>query len=214
MEKSQNKLLKLAVLVLAAGAGSRMGKIKQLLPFRNKSLLTHALDEALAVTDAVFCVLGANSEIIQSRLEKDYKPFDKIHVLTNTEWRTGMGSSIKEGVQTILKTVALDGIMITLADQPLVDRHFLKKLFESFRNKPDQVVASGYAGRNGVPAIFPKIYFEHLQNLSGDAGARALLNDSKVPKKVISAKAKLVDIDTYDDYIQLLQMSANSHLGS
>jgi molybdenum cofactor cytidylyltransferase len=63
-----NEMKKIAIIILAAGSSSRMGKIKQLLKFKDNTLLETAIEAATASNgNAVFCVLGAHSEIIKKR---------------------------------------------------------------------------------------------------------------------------------------------------
>jgi len=109
----------------------------------------------------------------------------------NDEWREGMASSIRLGVRT-LQFVAKDaeGVLLMTCDQPAVTPQHLNLVMTR-----QEVKASRYAGRNGVPAYFPKKYFGELAALTGDAGARTLLSQSPA----IDLAHGELDVDTAAD---------------
>ena len=190
------------VLLLAAGQSSRMGKPKQLLPVANETLISLALKKAmLASTNGVYCVLGANSDAIQSEL-RDYS----ITIVKNEQWQEGLGKSIAIGTTAILKKESeTQGILILLADQPWVDDTYLEKMISRFKAQPDILVASDYGEFYGVPALFPESYFDQLEKLRGDNGAKELLNSEDIPVLGVRSPEKLNDIDTPEDYEQFLK---------
>jgi CTP:molybdopterin cytidylyltransferase MocA len=93
----------------------------------------------------------------------------------NEEWEEGMASSIRLGVRA-LEFAARDaeGVLLMTCDQPAVTVKHLRRLMTTA-----EVKASRYAGRNGVPAFFPKKYFPTLMELTGDVGARGLLAEAR-----------------------------------
>src|SRR3954454_8502794 len=87
--------LPVAAIVLAAGAATRMGQLKQLLPYRGRTLIQHAVYQALlARFDPVLVVVGAESAAVRSSVASQ-----KSVIVENTYWQSGMGSSISAGVQ-------------------------------------------------------------------------------------------------------------------
>lgn len=188
----------MAILILAAGKASRMGKIKQLLPVGKTTLLGLAIENALnSKADKVYCVLGANSEIIQKSIE--HYPID---VILNENYSLGLSASISKGVD-YLKTEDFDAILIMLGDQPNADANYLNLLMDEHQSQPTKIVASSYNGIFGVPAIFPRTYFYQLLHLKGDKGAKDFLNAAN--NKVLSCKTdQLTDIDTTQDYLDFL----------
>lgn len=190
------------ILLLAAGTSSRMGTPKQLLPIAESTLIELAIKTALeARVAAIYCVLGANIDKIRSKIE-DYS----IEIIENNEWQNGLGKSIAVGTAAILnKEPQTEGIFILLADQPWVDGVYLEMMISSFEDRPDAIIASDYGGFYGVPAIFPKEYFNQIKELDGDYGAKELLNLHKLPIVAVKSPEKLDDIDTPADYEQFLK---------
>lgn len=179
-----------------------MGKPKQLLPVAEDTLIELALKTAIeARVDDIYCILGANFKEIQSIVEKY-----SVEIVENKDWENGLGKSIAVGTSAILKKEPqTEGILILLADQPWVDGSYLEKLISRFEDRPDAIIASDYGGFHGVPAIFAKAYFEQLQELEGDNGAKELLNSRKMPIISVKSPEKLDDIDTPADYEQFLK---------
>jgi len=173
--------------VLAAGASTRLGEPKQLVKLTGETLLERAVRTAReAGCFPVIVVLGASYvEILAYSRLGDALP------VINNEWREGMASSIRLGVRT-LQFVAKDaeGVLLMTCDQPGVTARHLGLLMCR-----QEVKASRYAGRNGVPAYFPKKYFSELMALTGDTGARTLLAQAAAEEL---AHGEL-DIDTAEE---------------
>lgn len=188
-----------AILILAAGSSTRMGKAKLLLLIGKKTLLENAIENAVqSNANQVFCVLGKHAEELQESIRK----YDIISIY-NPNFENGLSSSIVEGIKQIQQD-SYDSVLIMLADQPNIDTLYLNALIESFQNAPSKITASNYSGVCGVPAIFPKHTFSQLLKLKGDKGAKELLNSHM--EDVISIKSdKLIDIDTQDDYLNFLK---------
>lgn len=189
------------VLLLAAGKSSRFGSPKQLLKWKNSNLLQHAIKTASdSNASDVFLVLGANYDQIMEMIHTD-----SVEVIRNQSWEKGLGNSIAFGVNQILeKEIKVDGILLMLADQPLIDSDYLNSIIDTFEVGTNQIIASSYLnGKKGVPVLFDKCFFEQLSNIKGDKGAKALLDN--YANKVISVDGgnNLLDIDTFDDYEKL-----------
>jgi len=190
--------MKIAILILAAGTASRMGEIKQLLPYKETFMVDHVIKNAQEVVEDVYVVLGANAEIIEQKLQNN-----NVKKITNQHYKKGLSSSIICGVKTLLD---YDAILICLADQPKIDVAYYKELIAVFKESSDVIVASRYEGFNGVPAIFPKSYYSKLLELNGDKGAKHLLNSKLNFIKTIASSEKLLDIDTPEDYKKLTNL--------
>ncbi|WP_421809399.1 nucleotidyltransferase family protein [Flagellimonas sp.] len=186
----------ISILILAAGASSRMkGKAKQLLPWKDTTLLGHAVEQAREVSDSVTVVLGARAEHIQNAIP------NTVESIQNYDWELGMGSSISKGMQYILKeNPSLDGILIMLVDQPLLDAPYLNQLKSGFEKDPSKITGTAYGEKVGVPAIFPKHLFLELTQLSGDVGARQIIKAHKKQISVFQPEGKEIDIDTLETY--------------
>ncbi|WP_159020073.1 NTP transferase domain-containing protein [Algibacter sp. L3A6] len=188
----------IVTVVLAAGASTRMGSPKQLLNWGNSTLLEHTLNTVLDLNSSeVVVVLGANFEIIKSEISKY-----PVAVLNNTSWKVGLGKSIAVAVEYIQKlNYKVDGVMIVLADQPLINSRFLGELCNAFSPNNNQIITTSYKnGKRGVPVIFDKHYFEELILLNDDDGAKTLLKTYANSVNSLKPQSENLDIDSKEDY--------------
>src|SRR5579863_1125529 len=133
-------------IILAAGASKRFGSPKQLARVHGQSLLQRTIAHATDSLGAgVTVVLGANAAAIAETL-----PPGSAGTLINRNWQEGIASSIRAGVQRL--SGACDGVMLVLADQPLVGSHTFQRLIAAWRRQPRQIIASHYASTTGLPA--------------------------------------------------------------
>jgi molybdenum cofactor cytidylyltransferase len=191
------KISNIAIVILAAGTSSRLGSPKQLLDYKGKNLLRHAVDTALETEcPSVFVVLGANSELLRKEL-KD-KP---VTVLENTNWQEGMASSIRCGLKYITGTILRpDSIIFMVCDQPFVSSSLLLSLIEKKLETKMPIVASSYYDKLGTPALFHRSFFSMLMELTGDKGAGKLIADNPDKVATVSFPEGITDIDTKEDY--------------
>ena len=184
----------IAAVVLAAGASTRLGESKQLAMLGSETLLERAVRCARkAGCVPVIVVLGAVAvEIIaRSRLG------DAVPVI-NDEWRDGMASSIRLGVRTLgIVAKDVEGVLLMTCDQPASTAEHLLALMGG-----QEMKASRYAGRNGVPAYFPEKHFGELMALTGDAGARSLLAQAAS----VEMQHGELDIDTAEDFARAREL--------
>jgi molybdenum cofactor cytidylyltransferase len=182
--------------ILAAGASARMGSPKQLLELDGKPLLVRTVDAALdSPAWPVVVVLGANAERIRPTLA--HLP---ILITENPAWPEGMASSIRAGITTLQQfSRALDAAVIALCDQPAFSAEVIRRLVAAQQSSGRSIVAAHYSGRHGAPALFLREHFSTLVGLTGEEGARALLNDD--PGRVASVELPelALDLDTPAD---------------
>lgn len=184
------------ILLLAAGESKRLGTPKQLLPYKGKTIIRTIAENAVPL-GKVFVITGAHHDSLVAELQDLGLTF-----IQNPDWQEGMGSSIRTGIINIIENIPeATGVMILLADQPLVTNDHLKILLEAF--KTNEVVLSSYQGINGVPAIIGKSHFKFLSLLTGDKGARSILGQLTGVAHV--AMDDNPDIDTMDDYRKLIK---------
>ena len=193
----------ITLVILAAGASSRMGSPKQLLPWGNGSLITHAVKNALKTkANEVIVVLGANYDTIFHEI--NHFP---ITVVFNEEWELGLGRSIASAIDYINEQLEKpNGVLITLADQPLISTHYLNELISNFKINSNQILATSYQGNKyGVPVLFDSCYFSQLSQLNDDFGAKLILDANKSSVKVFNPPVKNVDLDSKEDYEKFLK---------
>ena len=85
------------IVILAAGASTRLGKPKQLLQYQGKTLLAHAINEATnSNADAIVVILGKNADLFKKEVDEK-----KVRVAVNSSWEEGMASSLRLGLDTL-----------------------------------------------------------------------------------------------------------------
>lgn len=186
-----------AILLLAAGAATRMGEAKQLLPINGKSLLRTTAEEAMrADLGPLTVVLGAFAEQTQKELQGL-----SLSTVMNPDWQEGMGTSIRCGMRKILQEQeSLQGVIIMLADQPYADAQLLSQLVQAHQETKKPIIASAYQETLGVPAYFHHSFFPKLSQLSGAVGARKLIKQEGQQVASIDFPRGNMDIDTPEDY--------------
>ncbi len=195
MDKLPSGATKFGAVVLAAGGSARMGAPKQLLNVRGESLVAHAVAAvAGAGIHPIAVVVGAHSEMVEGQVDRRVA-----QVVVNPDWATGMASSIRAGVAALVSGFpGLGAILVTPCDQPALSAGAVRRLMGSLGGA-DQIVASRYNGRLGSPALFGSGFFEALLALSGDQGARALLNAPSSLVIPIDLPELGLDLDTPKD---------------
>ncbi|MEY2879037.1 MAG: hypothetical protein RLZZ15_1417 [Verrucomicrobiota bacterium] len=203
-----NPPYRFAAVVLAAGASSRMGAPKQLLLVDGQPLLLRAVRAALA-SEAwpVVVVLGAHAEKIRPLLARL-----PVLVADNPAWAEGMASSIRAGVALARQfSRRLDGVLVALCDQPAFSADTVARLVGARHASGASIVAARYGGRCGAPALFAAENFPALVALTGEEGARALLNPPAGDASAIADVAAVdcpelaLDLDTPADLAAMAQ---------
>lgn len=185
-----NKLNNLAILILAAGTSSRLGEPKQLLKYKNESLLKIAVKKALEISSNIFVVLGHEKE----KCEEEIRDFD-ITIIYNKNYKEGMGTSLSCGIN---QTKTFDNTLIMLCDQPFIPISHYKNLIKNIQD--ETIIASIYdeTTNSKVPAIFPRKYYDKLISLNADLGAREILKKENCINIELD-KNLSIDIDTIED---------------
>lgn len=190
----------IAIIILAAGASRRLGKPKQLLVFEGKTLIQNSIDSALSSKiGPVFLVVGSNAQEIIGATN-----VTGIHVLTNSKWEHGIGSSISVGICALKDHPEIDRAIIVLCDQPYVNTSIIAKLVDASARDKNLIIASQYNGATGCPALFPKRFFQDLIALSGNQGAKRIMMNNKENLHLVDFAKGIIDIDTPQDYNKLI----------
>lgn len=187
--------------LLAAGSGSRLGMgPKALLRKTNgETLLATALSALLTGgCHHVVVVLGAGAEQVSAQLETD----ERITVLVNAAWSSGMGSSFALGMS---KAPAKSPVLVALVDQPGLNAELVQRLV--FAHRGGRITAAGYGRdrarlRRGHPVVFAPEHSESAAlSATGDAGARAYLaaHEDLIDLIDCSDLDSGLDIDTIGD---------------
>jgi molybdenum cofactor cytidylyltransferase len=192
------------MIVLAAGASTRLGRPKQLLPFRNTTLLAWVTALVAEVVPVTVVVLGACGIEIEADLRS--KGLEVI-IAHNPEWNQGMGSSVRCGVQALLQTgQALDGIFIVLCDQPYLTKSILQAMKRQQSRTRKKIIACRYGKEDaiGPPVLFGPSYFDALLTLKGEAGAKKVVIQHLQDAAFVRFPKGSLDVDTEPDYQALI----------
>jgi molybdenum cofactor cytidylyltransferase len=130
-------------------------------------------------------VIGARKSEIRPVLDEI-----SVDVVECGDWRDGMSASLRAGLAWA-RACNHDAVVVCACDQPNLETSHVSTLIAIHRTT-HSIVASGYDGTAGVPALFPRTWFDRLAQLDGDRGARALLADATV----VDWPAGAFDLDT------------------
>jgi molybdenum cofactor cytidylyltransferase len=185
-----------AAVILAAGASTRMGCVKQLLTLGAETLLSRAISQARKANfNRIVVVLGAHSDQISPIVSES-----NAEAILNPQWETGLGSSIHAGLAYLRETgPEPDAMAILLVDQPHVTAYHLLAMRRLFRDTQAVIVAARYDGRLGVPALFRREIFPLLAALPPSSGGRQLLRHSGIAVEPFPLPEAAIDIDTPAD---------------
>ena len=196
---------KVAGLLLAAGASTRMGRPKQLMPVSGSGLLDTVLREALrSDLDLVNLVLGHQAQAIKKALKTDLR-HPKLKITFNDQYRDGISTSIRSGLLGV--EVAYDHVMIILADMPRLTSKLINLLLHQYSESSFLLGALQTSTKRSHPVIIGRKFYPALRQLRGDVGARDLFLTH--PDQILLVKPGADyddrDIDTMDDYLDLIE---------
>ena len=202
---------RVAGVLLAAGASTRMGKTKQLLPFGEKTLIERVLVEALnSKLDKVVLVLGYQAVEIK-KIISPVSPQPKLSIIENRQFKQGISSSIIAGLSEVQNSH--DHVMILLGDTPFIHRELINLLLRQYLQSGCSIGAIKGKERPAHPVVFSRELYPELQILQGDVGARALFEKYSDQVCLIEPEGPYdaKDIDTPEDYAGI-QISLNNQI--
>ena len=186
----------IGIIILAAGASTRLGQPKQLLVYEGKTLIQKITEVAINTgCQPVVVVLGAYAAKIEPQLNHF-----RVHIAFNEQWSTGMGSSLQCGLRE-MQAIApnLDATIVMVCDQPFVSTDLLQQLVRGYQTSSCAIVASEYNGIVGVPALFDRTLFSELTTIAGDVGARRMIRHYQSRVLKIPFAEGAIDLDTPED---------------
>lgn len=183
----------LYAIVLAGGSGRRFGSTKQLAMVGDQPMVARAVLNAEDCTGPRTVLVAGNDWAAVVEAARPQQGF----FVVNTDYASGMSGSIAAGVRSVRQQA--DGVLLLLADQPLVTPAHLQDLERAWLRSPDSIVASAYANTCGPPVIFPATRFDELMSLAGDRGARSILDAHRDDMIEIAFEDAAMDIDTPAD---------------
>jgi molybdenum cofactor cytidylyltransferase len=162
----------IAALILAAGGSSRLGRSKQLEPWGGDGTL---LGRVVEVTrqfdvDEIWVVLGADADRILAEVD-----LEDCGIVENPEWAEGLASSLRVGLDAISNRSKAEAVLVVLGDQPGVSPAVVRELIERRRRSRAMAIVPKYRYAWGNPVLIERTLWPRLMSLSGDEGARRLL---------------------------------------
>ncbi|HKP53300.1 MAG TPA: nucleotidyltransferase family protein [Chloroflexia bacterium] len=193
-------LSELAILILAAGRGTRMGRAshpKLLLPWRDgKSILWHTIQSALSLgpREVVVVVRPDLPEMVEALGDLP------VRCVPNPRYEEGMGTSLAVGIGAVSGNA--EAALLMLGDEPDVPRHVVERLIAAYQSEGKSITIPLYGKHVGPPTIFARRIFPELMRLEGDMGARSLIARHPDWTCMIpfDEADRPHDIDTQEDY--------------
>jgi len=197
----------IAAIVLAAGLSRRMGQAKLLMPVGGRPIIRYVVESVLAGgVDSVWVVTGPDVEPIEAALAGF-----EVQIVVNPAPEEGQAGSVRTGIAALPPSV--DAVLIALGDQPALAPSIIPALLAARRASPKLIVAPRYRDGQGNPVLFKREIFPELLRLTGDQGARPIIQ--KDPTRVEWVELDLPmppDVDTPGDYERIrANLRAGNH---
>ena len=198
---------KISGIILAAGLSTRMGEPKQLLPFRDSTIIETVIDNLLgSKLSEVIVVVGHEADKIQTCIQ--HKP---VKIVFNPDYREGMLTSAQYGVGSI--SASADAFAMTLVDLPLITPDLVDMVIEAYIQAEGGIAVPSYNYRRGHPVIFDRRYADDILGLDGNSGGvRSLYKKyaDDIQYVTVDTDRVLTDIDYRQDYEEALQKSLSA----
>jgi molybdenum cofactor cytidylyltransferase len=193
----------LSAIVPAAGMSTRLGRNKLLLPFKGQPLIAHAVDTLVASkVDEIIVVIGHEADQVRTAIGNR-----RVRFVENPDYRLGLSTSVRAGFAAV--PVQATGIMIYLADQPLLETgevNFLIYALAEAGKANKSIVVPLFRGQRGNPVIVRATYKNSLLAITGETGCRRLIKEN--PEQVLTVEMPtdhvVRDIDTMEAYDRLV----------
>jgi CTP:molybdopterin cytidylyltransferase MocA len=201
-ERLAASLLPVGAVVLAAGSSSRMGGAeKLLLEFDGQPMVRHAIEAASN---------GGCHQVVVVYASKDVASAvdGAAELVFNPEAAQGMSTSLRHGLAALRSD--MEAALVVLGDQPLVGSRSVAALLRSWRREGSRpavaMASSSEKPRWTPPVVLSRELWPELEHLSGDAGARQLLDAHPELLDIVPAAGRPDDIDTPDDYAKIVRL--------
>ena len=196
----------IGAIILAAGGSSRLGRPKQLLRFEGRTLLSRTVQAALEAGCApVVVVLGAHAAEVEAEVAGEVAG-GQVLVARNERWSEGLSTSVRAGIDALRAGPARAALLLP-CDQPLLSAALLRQMMQR-QSEGAAIVVCEYVGAWGAPMLFERGLWPQLQVLEGDRGAQKVARDNADLVSAIPFEGGALDIDTDQDFQDLLAQSS------
>lgn len=192
--------MEIVAVILAAGASTRMGRPKMLLPFGDSTVIEAVIGNVTASRVAhTVVVLGYGWTQIFRLIE--HLP---VEIIVNPRPERGMISSVQWALAQMNQSA--DGMLFVLGDQPLIPGWVHDTLITAFAYHPDSIVVPTHQGKRGHPALFSARFRDEIINLPSDNGLNTLLHahPEAVHEVPVDTDTILLQMNTPEEYQQML----------
>lgn len=189
-----------AVVILAAGRSSRMGRAKQLVVVDGESMVRSAVKVALATSaEPVVLVTGAYAEDVAGQVtDLVGKTFGRLHIVHNPAWAEGQAGSMHVGLGALSERCG--AAIFFPVDQPYMPPLLLEQLAAAWQAGAKLAAPAVEGELRGAPALFDRSLWPELYMVRGDVGARGVLRAHAEQVHRVDAPASwLRDLDTPED---------------
>jgi len=188
-------MIELSVVILAGGASKRLGVSKQMIRYRDETLIAQSCRRALQLSSTVTLLSGANRHSVEAEAHKF-----KVDVLHNPNWEVGIANSIGLAVKHEFNS---NRVLLMYCDQPLIPIFHYQALVEQSNQNPDKIVVTESENNYCLPAIFPHRFFYELTTLKDDETAIQLVESHLTEVTSIPCSQAAFSVDEPDDMRRL-----------
>ena len=201
MAGTEIRVERLAAIVLAAGAGSRLGGAKLSRPFGGGLLVDGAIRAALASpARRIVMVTGSDPGLADRAafLAEEAGRADALILCECPGWREGLSASLKSGIEV---AGDIDAALVFLGDMPFIPTGLAAELVQAVAGREAKAAAPIHLGRRGHPVLLTRALLDELDSVVGDKGAGALLQGLGDQLALVPSDdpGVLADIDTPED---------------
>ena len=195
---SKTSIINVAGIIIAAGESKRLGRIKQLLPWRGKSLIEYIIQTARdCKIEPIHVILGSNYDQIAPLIN-----CSGVNIINNQRWKEGKGTSISLGIKSLPEEVKATFVFVV--DQPFLNEKLINTLLNVYEMKKAGITAPYVREIQSNPVLFDRSVFQELMKLKGEEGGRNVFINYQLEKVAWEDEKILWDIDTLTDYENLI----------
>jgi molybdenum cofactor cytidylyltransferase len=187
--------MKICIVITAAGLSTRQTRNKLLIRSCHETVIEKTVSTFLGIGLDIFVVIGFEKNkmipILQHRFGND------IEIVVNKEYKTGMASSIKSGIQATGKNYDYYGFCN--GDKPYIKTSSVSKLIHYISQNKTDILVPLYRKEGGHPAFFDKKFLKDFEQLVGDVGGIEIINrnPNSVTYLPINDEGITLDMDKY-----------------
>ena len=202
---SSIKTPSISAIVVAGGLSTRMGALKQLLPYGSHTVIEQIVSVLLQCSlDEVVVVTGHERQAIEAKLAAW-----PVRPVFNTNYREGeMLSSIQCGLDAL--DTECRAALLVLGDQPQLEIDVVRRLIDAYQAAVGRLIIPSFQMRRGHPIVIDRVYWPEILNLDSEKSLRDVTNPhaEEIHYVVVETDSVLRDIDTPEEYRQELKQLA------